>query len=456
MFYEEPAAKRSVKGEYDVVVLGGGPAGIGAAFAAARMGMRTLVVEQHNCLGGVGTAGGHGYMCLCNDWRGARQIVGGIAWEVLERIAKAGHGDLWIGNAFYDVEAMKLQLDRMARECGLDVLYHTFFCESIVKDGQVVGAVIQNKGGRQAVYAKRVIDCTGDGDAAYTAGCAYEMGRPGDGKCQPVTLMFTIGGVDMERVRAWRKTDGKHDYAMKRVWLEAQENGDMRPFQDHIMGWWWNSTQPTLVGCNFTHVTDVDITKAEDLTAATMEAREQAYECLPVYRKYVDGMQDCYLISTAATIGLRESRRILGEHLLTEQEIMAETRFPDNICNGSFFIDIHSLDGPGMAATTWRPHEGFFYNIPYRSIVPQEIDNILVAGRCISVTHVGLGSARVMSQCTGTGEAAGTAAALSIQQGTTPRALPVELLQETLRKHGGIIRDEDVRPFPETLKPQVI
>ena len=446
----ETSREIPVKGKYDVLVVGGGPAGIGAALGAARTlrdtlgrkDAKVLVIEQHNSFGGVGGAGGHGYMCLCNAWGSNEQVVGGVAWELLTRINAEGHGDLHPGSAFYDVEWYKFMIERMFQEAGIEFLYHTFFCETIMDGDAAVGAVIQNKTGRQAVYAKRIIDCTGDGDAAASAGCEYERGRPGDGKCQPTTLMFTIGGVDWDKVKPWRT-----DYPMEHVWKEAQKNGDMEPFQSHIMGFWWNSTQPSYVGINFTHITGIDSTKAEDLTRATVEGRRQAYHMIPVFQKYVPGMEECYLISTGSTLGLRESRRILGEYQLTEDEIKNECRFEDAICYGAFFIDIHALDEGGMEQSTWRPPKNFRYQIPYRSLVPRKIDNIVTAGRCISVTHVGLGSVRVMSQCTASGEAAGTASALSLESDITPRDVDVAELRDRLRAAGGIMSDEDIKPF---------
>jgi hypothetical protein len=339
----------------------------------------------------------------------------------------------------FEVEGLKLILDDMAASVGVNLLYHTFYCDTVVQDGAVVGAVIQNKGGRQVIRAARTVDCTGDGDAAFHAGCPFEVGRPSDQKCQPVTLMFTIGGVDWPRVQKWRA-----DYPMTNVWEEAQRKGDMEPFQTTIMGWWWTPTRPDQVGVNFTHVIHIDSTKAEDLTRATIEARKQAYQSIAVYRKYVPGMENCYMISTPNTIGIRESRRILGDYLLTEDDVKAQREFPDNICYGSFFVDIHCIDGPGMDATVWRPPRGFKYGVPYRILVPRGAENLLTAGRCVSCTHLALGSLRVMVPCIAMGQAAGTAAALSLKQGVTPRQVSVPALQSELRRQGCILDEADI------------
>jgi hypothetical protein len=231
---------------------------------------------------------------------------------------------------------------------------------------------------------------------------------------------------------------------MQEVWAEAQANGDMEPFQSKIMGFWWTPTRPDQVGMNFTHIINVDTTRAEDLTRATIEGRRQAYHMLPVLRKYVPGMEECYMVSTPNTVGLRESRRIMADTVLTEFDMKESREWPDAIGYGSFFIDIHSLDGPGMADTQWYPPKGFKYQIPYSILVPKEIDNILTAGRCVSVTHVALGSIRVMVQCILTGEAAGAAAALSLEQGVTPRHVDIAALRATLREAGNILDEADI------------
>jgi len=439
MLSSTDVADLPVAGEVEVLVIGGGPAGVGAAFAAAKNGKKTLIVEQFNCLGGVATAGGHGHISTFAEGGTGRRIVGGIPHEMADRVVDAGFSIRNAHGIWFEVEGLKFVLEQMAAELEVGLLYHTFFCDTVVEHGAVTGAVVQNKDGRQLIRADRVVDCTGDGDVAFQAGCAFEMGRPRDQKCQPVTLMFTMGGVDWPRAEAWRT-----DWQMTHVWEEAQRKGDMEPFQKTIMGWWWTPTRPDQVGVNFTHIIHIDSTKADDLTRATIEGRRQAYHSIEVFRKYVPGMENCYMISTPNTVGIRESRRILGDYVLNEDDVKGQRQFEDSICYGSFFVDIHCIDGPGMDETTWRPPKGFKYQIPYRILVPRAVENLLTAGRCVSCTHIALGSLRVMVQCMGMGEAAGTAAAVSVAENVTPRALDVRSLQAQLRRQGCIINEADI------------
>ncbi|MBM4046090.1 MAG: FAD-dependent oxidoreductase, partial [Planctomycetes bacterium] len=383
----------------------------------------------------------HGHICLYSAWSSSTRVVGGIPFEMGRRVADAGYGVCTNSSADFEVEGMKLVLEQMAEECGCKVLYYTFFCDTVVEDGAAVAAVVQNKGGRRLIRAKRIVDCTGDGDVAAHAGCPFDVGDAERGLCQPVTLMFTIGGVDWKRVCEFRKGD----YKLSHVWKQAQANGDMRPWQDQIMGWWWTPTRPDQVGCNFTHVNFINSTRAEDLTKATLEGRKQAYEAIQVYRKYIPGMEGCYMVSTPNTVGVRESRRIRGEYTLTRDDVMSQRRFPDSIGYGSFFIDIHSVSGPGMDGKTWRPPKDFRYQIPYRILVPKDVDNLLVAGRCASCDHEALGSLRVMPQCGVMGQAAGAASALSLRQAVPPREINVGSLQAELRRQGCILDEDGIK-----------
>ncbi|MFP4579087.1 MAG: FAD-dependent oxidoreductase [Candidatus Sumerlaeia bacterium] len=436
----QEAQKLPIAAEVDVLVVGGGPAGVGAAFSAARLGARTMIVEQFNCLGGIATAGGHGHICIYTAWADNHtRIVGGIPYEMAERVQALGYGNLKPQDVDFEIEGMKLALEQMAEECGCQLLYYTIFSDTVMDENKVAGVVVQNKTGRLFIRARRVIDATGDGDVAAAAGCGYDQGDPDNGLCQPMTLMFTIGGVEWPKVRDWRTS-----YGMNEVWHEAQRKGDMRPFQDHIMGFWWTPTRPDQVGVNFTHITHMDCTKAEDLTAATLEGRKQAYESIDVFRKYAPGMENCYMISTPNVIGTRESRRIHGDYTLSKEDLMAERKFDDSIGYGSFFIDIHNVGGPGMDKKTYRPHKGFKYQIPYGIIVPRDVENLLVAGRCASADHEALGSLRVMPQCGVMGQAAGVASQLSLQNQIAPREVNVPELQTTLRKQKVIVTDEDI------------
>lgn len=433
-----------IAGTVDVLVVGGGPAGVAAAFSAARLGAETLVVEQFNCLGGVATAGGHGHICLYSAYCERTRVVGGIPYEMGQRVAGAGYGVCTTSSVDFEVEGLKRVLEQMAEACRCRLLYHTFFCEAVVEEGRIVGAVIQNKGGRQWIRARRVVDCSGDGDVAASAGCAFAVGDEQTGLCQPVTLMFTIGGVDWDRVRAWRTS-----YGMREVWELAQRRGDMRPFQKTIMGFWWTPTRPDQVGINFTHINNVEATSAEHLTRATIEGRRQAFECIPLFRTYVPGMERCFLVSTPHTVGIRESRRVAGDYTLTRDDLVEQRRWADTVGYGSFFIDIHNTQGPGMDRKTWEPPPGFKYAIPYRILLPRGIENLLVAGRCASCTHEALGSLRVMPQCGVMGEAAGTAAVLSLERDAAPRGLDPARLQAQLRAQGCLLDERDIETARE-------
>lgn len=442
--------------DVDVVVIGGGPAGVGAAFAAARSGRSVLVIEQMNCLGGIATAGWHGHLCLFSSWGGTERVVGGIGHEMCVKTVEAGYGVYDQAQLDFEVEGFKLVLENMARELkNLQILYYTQFCDVVMNDGALSHVIIQNKSGRQAVAAQMVIDCSGDADVAARSGAPFEIGRLGDGATQPMTLMFQIGGIDIEKVNQFRYHDyltkypgnDGNTYKLHSVWAEAQKNGEMEPFQAGIMGWWHTPTRPDQLGINFTHIVGGVATSAEDLTHATIEGRRQAFQTVDIYRKYIPGMKNCWMSHTASLVGTRESRRIVGDYVVTDADLIAQTEFDDSIGYGSFFIDIHNCTGAGMDDETFYPQNGFKYQIPYRALLPQNVNNLLVAGRCISCTHRALGSLRVMPQCVLEGEACGVAAAQAVERKVGTRGVDVKQVQKTLRDRGGILFSSDLVPL---------
>ncbi len=423
--------------EYDILVAGGGPAGVCAGLAAARAGMRTLLVEQFNCLGGMSTIGLHQKIAVYNGAGGSPQIVGGIAKEIADRSVKDFEADYRPGGLFVDIEGFKYQLDRMAEEARLHLLYYTLVTDATLTDGAVTSLILTNKSGTFSVTAKRVIDCTGDADVAFRAGCRMMHGRPGDGRMQPVTLMYRVGGV------YWPYTERymhDHDPKLEDFCMRAVEAGLMGPWQSQLMGFWWIPSRPDQVGINFTHM-HLDGSSAFDLSRAAIEGRKQVHEAVRAMRALVPGFEKSYLIDTAAQIGVRETRRIFGEYVLTEDDLRAQTIFEDSIGLGGAFVDIHNTEGPGMDKRSGFDFPaGGHYSIPYRTLVPETVDGLLVAGRCHSATHEAAGSTRWMTQCMVMGQAAGEAAALSIEASVAPRAISIPTLQQRLELAGMILR----------------
>lgn len=438
-FITEPSRQIELLDDYDVVVIGGGPAGVCASLAASRGGLKTLLIEQSGCLGGIATAGLHSKVAQFKESRGPKEIVGGIPAEIVKRAVSDyeadycpdGHDGL-----FVEIEGYKYLLDRMVEEAGLNVLFYSQAADVIKEEDKPVGVILNNKSGRFAALGKVLIDCTGDGDVAYRAGCRMMHGREGDGKMQPVTLMYTVGGVDTDAVRGYMKKDHK----LRDFCRLAAEQGYMRPWQSELMGFWFNSHRPDQINANFTHM-PLDGSSAFDLTVAAIEGRKQVREAVEAMRALIPGFQDGYLITTASQIGVRETRRIYGRYVMTVDDIKNQTIFPDSIGLGSAFIDIHNTEGPGMdkkSGFTLPP--GGYYSIAYRTLIPETMDNLLVAGRCHSATHEAAGSTRWMTQCMVMGQAAGTAAVLSIQTKTPVADLDYAKLQDRLTSDGAILR----------------
>lgn len=431
----EPAREIEVLGEYDVVVAGGGPAGVCAGLAAARLGMKTLLVEQFGCLGGMATSGLHQKIAVFFAEGGSPEIVGGIGKEIATRAMTEYGATYPPSGLFVEIEGFKYLLDRMAEEAGLEVLFYSQVSDAIVEDGCVRGIKFNNKSGRFAALGKVVIDCTGDADVAFRSGCRMMHGRDQDGKMQPVTLMYRIGGADWQRTaQYWRE-----DRELRGFCKKAADMGLMRPWQSQLMGFWWGPARPDQIGVNFTHM-HLDGSSVFDLTKAAVEGRRQVWEAVRAMKELVPGLENSYLIDTAAMIGVRETRRIFGEYVLTADDLKNLTIFEDSIGLGGAFIDIHNTEGAGMDKKSgYHLAPGTYYSIPYRTLVPEQMDGLLVAGRCHSATHEAAGSTRWMSQAMVMGQAAGTAAVLAARSGVQPRAVDINSLQNQLRSDAAIL-----------------
>lgn len=427
--HEDPR-RTPVAAEVDVLVCGGGPAGVGAALAAAAAGARTLVVERHGMLGGVWTAGllnpffesdGHGWLVesLVRDLRAQG------AWHPWKSWAPS-----------FDTEAMKLLLERRFAEAGIEWWYHTQIADAIVVAGEVRGVIVEGKAGRQAVLARTVIDCTGDGDVAARAGARWRMGRPADGLAQPMTLMFRIAGVPRFDQASSEQLFDLLERAVVDHHLDVQlpfTRGDKTPWIIHTPDAGVHDVQAT-------HVYRVDPLDPRALTRATVEARRQAHDLVRALR-HVPGFEGARLLQTAGAIGVREARRIVGRYHLDAPDLSAGRRFADGIASCRFALDIHELV-PGMhdgerARVRTRPYE-----IPFRCLVPDGLSRLLVAGRCISGSHVAHASYRVTGTCMAMGQAAGLAAAMAAADGGDAASLDGAAVRAELRRRGARFLDD--------------
>ena len=434
----EPGRRTPLYGEFDVVVLGGGPAGIAAAVSAARHGAQALVVERYGFLGGMGTAAGVTNFCgLHANVRGEhRRVVRGVADELLSRIdALDGLSEphLVLGRIHaqaYDMAAYKCAADALLAHAGAQVLFHAVGAGVTHADGRIDCLLVETRSGRQAIRARAFIDCSGDGDLAHWAGAPLEKGDAHGALLYP-TLMYRVGGVDNARAgEAWR--------SIPELMERAQRSGDftfprkgaiVRPMK-HVGEWRVNVTQ-----LRNADGSAVDGTDARSLSGAESEGRRQAVEYLRFLRARVPGFESAYLLDIAPQVGIRETRRLVGRYMLTRDDVLGCADFDDSIGVNGWPVENHVA---GDVRWEWAPDGSRGYNqLPFRMLVPRSGPaNLLVAGRCASMTHEGQSAARVSGGCFAMGQAAGTAAGLASM---APADLPYARLRTALEKDGAFL-----------------
>jgi hypothetical protein len=434
----EPERQTPIMGEYDVIVLGGGPAGIAAAAAAASHGRKVLLVERYGFLGGMGTAAGVTNFCglHANVHGDIRQVVHGVADDLLARIDRLGglnEPHLVLGKIFaqaYDTAAYKCAADHLLLSRGVDILFHAL-ATGVAMDGtgRIKALLVETKSGRGAMLAQVFIDCSGDGDLAAFAGAAFEKGDA-DGNTLYPTMMFRVNGVDAALAgEAWRTIPALMDEAEKRGVKFPRKGAIVRP-QKHSSEWRVNVTQVKNADGRA-----VDGSNARELSDGEIQGRRQAIAFFEFLRREAPGFADAYVVDIPPQLGVRETRRVTGLYQLTADDVVSCASFADTIGVNGWPIENHTA---GDVVWRWPdiPGSRGFNHLPYRMLVPPGFGNLLVAGRCASMTHEGQSAARVSGGCFVMGQAAGSAAHLSLAENAACADIPIDRLQQTLESDG--------------------
>lgn len=434
----EKSRETVVLGEYDVVVLGGGPAGMAAAVAAARSGMKTLMVERYGYLGGTLTAAGVSTFCgLHAIVHGeARQVVRGVADDLLERIERldglrSPHYSLGgrVMAQAYDIAAFKSAADELLEASGVRLLFHALAVGAIMRtEREIEALLVETKSGRAAIGGRMFIDCSGDADLATWAGTPYEL-RSEAGYMAYPSLTCRIGGVDAERAGpAWDSANQLMAEAERQYgWHFQRKNILLRP-QRHDSEWRMNATSIKRADGG-----PVDGTDVEQLSYGEVEGRRQIQYVFEFLHTHAPGFEKAYIVDIAPQIGIRETRRVRGDYELTVEDVLGCARFPDAIGVSGWPVEAHVK---GSVMVEFPTEARGVHQLPYRMLVPQETENLLVAGRCASMTHDGQSADRVSGPCFVMGQAAGTAAALALSLGVPCRKIAAGPLQERLEAQG--------------------
>ncbi len=438
----EPNREIPVVGSYDVIVCGGGPAGLIAAVAAARNGAKTLLIERYGFVGGMSTSA---LVTPISEFRHfGKQHIGGIPFELMQRAAELGGADVTLesGNFPVNDEIMKLAAQRLLLESGVTLLYHSWFSDCLTEGGRVTHVIVQNKSGRVAYQGSVFVDCTGDADLVRSAGFPTTKGDV----LQPATLWFQLGGVDTNALDYLFRdaVDGMLPVSqvIRGRLLELNEQGQIPIFG----GPWINKFfHDGMVSINVLREA-TDASDPELFTKTECSLRENLHLVIDVLRREFPEFRDCWLAKSGIQTGVRESYHIVGLYRLQRDDILVPKAFPDTIAKGAHVIDIHSSDSNEQNGLVIPRQE---YNIPFRCLVPQGSINLVTAGRCLCADGPGFGSVRVMATCMAMGQAAGTGAALGFKHGYSMSSMDFALLRKTLIGQGAVVDfDNVVSPKP--------
>lgn len=446
------------KRKWDVVVLGGGVSGCMAAFAAAKQGASTLLIEKYGFLGGSLTNAGVGPMMTFHA--GLRQVVTGIPQEMIDRLCEKngciGHIEDTTGYASsvtpFDAEIMKRVLDEMACDYGVDVLFHAVLADVIVEKDNIYSIVVQTRGGKLNIIGKNFIDASGDAALSYMAGAEVCIGRDSDGLCQPMTTNMKLSNVDIEKLKSEIRNHpenfnikdlGTLDRSPRlsvagfyKEFNQAKEEGAISTEREDVLLFETVNLGEVIV--NTTRIIKLNPVDPWELTYAEHEGRKQAEELYRFFKDSCTGFKDAVLISTGIQIGVRESRRVVGEYILTAEDLLTSKHFDDTIALGGYPIDIHNPTGAKTATTHLKP--GQFYYIPLRVLLAKDFTNLLVCGRCVSATHEAGAAVRVTPIAMATGQAAGTVAGISATNKISIRDIKYENIVKALMNIGATLK----------------
>lgn len=441
-YIQEPSKKTPVMARTDVLVVGSGPSGLSAAIASAREGVDTMLVERHGCFGGNITQA----MVESIGWyrhEGTVESQGiGLEFEAEARRFGGERKEPQSISQVLEADIFKCVSDRLVEQAGIDRFLHCLGVEALVQGNTVTGVITESKAGRQAILAKRVIDCTGDADIAFRAGApCYKAPK---NELEGVSVSFGCSGVNRDRFMEYIKTSpgnlgqwatrtaGKEETLfspyLSEPFAKARQKGEIP--EDVLTGGYWSSLTDTgeATYLNMVYMLGLDPTDLKDLTHGEIEGRKQAMMAIDALRKYTPGFENARLRTFGSSLGTRESRKVIGRYTLTGDEVQNQARFEDSIGIFPEFLDSY---GVVIIPTTGR-----YFQVPYGILVPKTMDNLLVAGRCVSGDKISHAALRQMMCCTVTGQGAGVAAAVSVKDKVTTQKVNIEQVQKALKKQG--------------------